>query len=328
MDRLFHIFVSSTYSDLVEERRRVSEALSKAGHVPEGMEIFPASSQKQFDFIKRVIDRCDYYIVVVAGRYGSMASEEVSFTELEYKYAVSAGLPTLAFLHSDPSQLEVVRAEADPKKSEKLARFRERLEKDSLVDYWSNPDQLATKVVAAVAQEVSSNPGIGWIRGDKVANEEVLRDLNALRKENEALTAALAAAQPPLKVENLAGMDDKFTIHYKYKLSRDTTLYRSDEIEMSWRDILRVVGPEFRTISNTSGIDKGLSRYFRDELGKSHRSLTFSMTDQERILTQMELLGFMKAEVYQLKGGGRAVFHQLTPAGVREVLRLNAVTTE
>jgi len=67
MDKLFHVFVSSTYSDLQEERSRVSEGLSKAGQVPEGMEIFPASSQKQIDFIKSVIDRCDYYVVIVGG---------------------------------------------------------------------------------------------------------------------------------------------------------------------------------------------------------------------------------------------------------------------
>ena len=96
MEKLFHMFVSSTYSDLQEERGRVSEALSKAGHVPEGMEIFPASSQKQLDFIKRVIDRCDYYVVILGGRYGSMASADISFTELEFEYAISKGLPTLA----------------------------------------------------------------------------------------------------------------------------------------------------------------------------------------------------------------------------------------
>jgi len=127
MEKLYHVFVSSTYSDLREERRRVSEALSKAGHVPEGMEIFPASSQKQFDFIKRVVDRCDYYVVIVAGRYGSMASAEIGFTELEYDYAFSR-LPTLAFLHANPEKIELSRIDTDSSKLGKLAAFRQRLE--------------------------------------------------------------------------------------------------------------------------------------------------------------------------------------------------------
>jgi hypothetical protein len=185
MEKLFHIFVSSTYSDLLEERRRVSEAVSKAGHVPEGMEIFPASSQKQLDFIKHVIDRCDYYVIILGGRYGSMASTEIGFTELEYEYAISKGIPTLAFLHAHPERIEASKVENDPSKATKLAAFRKRLEESSLVDYWSAPDQLATKVVAAIAQEVSSNPGVGWIRGNRAASEDLLNEINNLRKMNE-----------------------------------------------------------------------------------------------------------------------------------------------
>lgn len=52
------------------------------------------------------------------------------------------------------------------------------------------------------------------------------------------------------------------------------------------------------------------------------------MTDKERILNQLELLGYMKSGVYGLKNGGQALFYTLTPEGVSEVLRLNAITTD
>src|SRR5262245_44059267 len=107
MDKVFQIFVSSTYSDLKDERKRVSETLAKAGYVPDGMELFPATDQQQLDFIKRVIDRSDYYVVIVGGRYGTIADENVSFTEREYEYAVSQKKPVLAFLHSDPEAIAV-----------------------------------------------------------------------------------------------------------------------------------------------------------------------------------------------------------------------------
>jgi hypothetical protein len=77
MEKLYQIFVSSTYADLADERRRVSETLSKAGYIPAGMELFPATDQRQFEFIKRVIDRCDYYVVIVGGRYGSLADDNI-----------------------------------------------------------------------------------------------------------------------------------------------------------------------------------------------------------------------------------------------------------
>jgi Domain of unknown function (DUF4062) len=107
MDKVYQIFVSSTYSDLREERRRVSESLAKAGYIPSGMELFPAADQDQFDFIQGVIDRCDYYVVIIGGRYGSLADENISFTEKEYEYAVAKGIPVLAMLHAEPESIPV-----------------------------------------------------------------------------------------------------------------------------------------------------------------------------------------------------------------------------
>ena len=68
MDRFFQVFVSSTFEDLKDERSQVSNALAKAGYVAAGMELFPASDQQQLEYIKRIIDRSDYYVVIVGGR--------------------------------------------------------------------------------------------------------------------------------------------------------------------------------------------------------------------------------------------------------------------
>lgn len=326
MDKLFHVFISSTYSDLRDERSRVSEALSKAGQVPEGMEIFPASSQKQLDFIKRVIDRCDYYILILSGRYGSTTPDGTSFTELEYEYALKKGLPTLAFLHSDPAKLDSSKIDGDAAKAIRLAAFRDRVQQSSLVDYWTAPDQLATKVVAAIAQEISTNPGIGWIRGNRAASEQLLNEINDLRKSNEELKAALREVKPVVAVPSLAKLDEEFTIHYEYRMGLNTTKLSSN-LKLSWLEILKIVGPHFRTPSNSSSVETALERYQKDICGKSYYYISFSMTDKERILNQLELLSFMKSAVYGLKNGGQALFYTLTPQGVSEVLRLNAVTS-
>lgn len=58
------------------------------------MELFPAIDEDQFEFIKKVIDDCDYYLLIIGGRYGSLSDEGVSYTELEYQYAVSKGEQT------------------------------------------------------------------------------------------------------------------------------------------------------------------------------------------------------------------------------------------
>ena len=114
------------------------------------MELFPATDQQQLDFIQRVIDRCDYYVVVLGGRYGSLADDSVSFTEKEYDYALSKGVPVLAFLHANPQKIEVGKTDGDDRKAKKLKAFRERLAQGRIVDFWSEPQELCTKVVIAV----------------------------------------------------------------------------------------------------------------------------------------------------------------------------------
>src|SRR6185437_2488974 len=99
MKKRYQVFVSSTFVDLLEERREVMQALLELDSIPAGMELFPAANDDQWTLIKRVIDDCDYYLVIIAGRYGSVGRDGKSFTQMEYEYALSRNKPTVAFLH-------------------------------------------------------------------------------------------------------------------------------------------------------------------------------------------------------------------------------------
>src|SRR3954470_23293143 len=97
------VFVSSTFLDLKEERAAIVSALLQLEAFPAGMELFPAADDDAWTLIKRVIDESDYYLLVIGGRYGSTEPEtEISYTEMEFDYAVAEGKPIMAFLHSDP----------------------------------------------------------------------------------------------------------------------------------------------------------------------------------------------------------------------------------
>ena len=53
--------------------------------MPSGMELFPAANEEQWNWIKKVIDASDYYIVILGGRYGSISENTgMSYTEMEY----------------------------------------------------------------------------------------------------------------------------------------------------------------------------------------------------------------------------------------------------
>ena len=73
----YQVFVSSTYEDLREERQQATQAVLETSCFPSGMELFPASDDTQWELIKRVIEESDYYIVIVAGRYGSLGAEGI-----------------------------------------------------------------------------------------------------------------------------------------------------------------------------------------------------------------------------------------------------------
>ncbi|MEJ8764206.1 DUF4062 domain-containing protein, partial [Phocaeicola sp. HCN-40430] len=125
MDKKYQVFVSSTYEDLQEERKKVMEALLQMNCFPVGMEYFNASDDSQWEVIKSLIRECDYYVLIVAGRYGSIEEESgKSYTQKEFEYAVEQGVPVISFVHKHPESLPGTKIEQDPLKHEKLDIFK------------------------------------------------------------------------------------------------------------------------------------------------------------------------------------------------------------
>src|SRR5689334_16227345 len=110
---IYKVFVSSTYEDLREERAEVEKALLKINCLPVGMELFPASSQGTWEFIKKQIEKSDYYIVVKGGRYGSLAPDGISFTEKEYDHAIKLDIPAIGFIHADRKLIPTGKTDTD-----------------------------------------------------------------------------------------------------------------------------------------------------------------------------------------------------------------------
>lgn len=53
MDKRYQVFISSTYTDLKDERQNVTQALMEMDCIPAGMELFPAVDEEQWEFIKK-----------------------------------------------------------------------------------------------------------------------------------------------------------------------------------------------------------------------------------------------------------------------------------
>ena len=141
MTRKYQIFVSSTYTDLKEDRDLVIKAILEMGHIPVGMEMFSAADEEQWSVIRRNIEQTDYYVVVVANRYGSVTDSGISYTEKEYDYAVAQGIPTLGFVLDPTSSWPSNFTDTIPNQVSSLNLFKEKIKKKH-VSFWKNRDDL------------------------------------------------------------------------------------------------------------------------------------------------------------------------------------------
>ena len=178
MKKKYTVFVSSTYEDLKEERQEVMRVLLEADCIPCGMEYFPATEDSTLDFIKKIIDDCDYYVLILGNKYGSTDSSGQSYTEKEYLYAQEKGIPTLSFIRNNLNSLPLELCEDNTKKKKRLRQFRELAKKNKICKFWSNKDELARRVLQSISQIIKDAPGAGWVRADFPIEEAVaaLRD--------------------------------------------------------------------------------------------------------------------------------------------------------
>ena len=141
----YQVFLSSTYSDLVDERESIIKAILEMYHIPIGMEMFSAEDEDQWEIIRRTIEVSDYYVLVLGLRYGSKTSEGISFTQKEYEYALEKNIPILAFVMKDTVSLSKDKRDDD---LSEINAFRELvLANSKMAQFWDTKDQLIKSVI-------------------------------------------------------------------------------------------------------------------------------------------------------------------------------------
>lgn len=171
MNKKLQVFVSSTYTDLIEERQAAVEAILDAGHIPAGMELFKAGNESQLKTIYKWIDESDVYMLILGGRYGSIESKSgLSYTELEYRYALSKNMPVFAIV-LDESFLYAKAASKgkdtifEEKNIEKYDEFK-KLVKKNIVRFPENIDQISSIIHSHLNNILNDTDYnlVGWIR--------------------------------------------------------------------------------------------------------------------------------------------------------------------
>lgn len=192
MSSKYQIFVSSTYVDLKEPRDLVIKAILEMGHIPVGMEMFSAADEEQWSIIQRQIDQSDYYVLIMANRYGSVTDENISFTEKEFDYARSQGVPCLGFVLDSSTPWPSNLSDTSPDQVMALNLFRDKV-KQRPVSFWKNNDDLYGKCSIALMKAFVAYPREGWIRASQYSDSALTSELTRLSAENAKLRIAAEA---------------------------------------------------------------------------------------------------------------------------------------
>lgn len=337
MEKRYQVFVSSTFRDLEEARQEVMQALLEQDCMPSGMELFPATNEDQWSLIKKVIDDSDYYIVVVAGRYGSVGPSGQSYTEMEYRYALETGKPILGFVHRNIGELPAKFSETGTENKEKLESFHE-LVKQKHCKFWETPAELGGHVSRSLIKLTKSHPAIGWVRGnlvpDESATEEILnlrRRIDELELENRSMKTS-----EPEGAEDLEQGNDKYCVRYTYfgfgvPSGENGNSY--GEIKLSWNYIHALLSPlmidEASDIALKLTLSEAVESLMIEKLSKNDRptkimNFEVSDSDYQTIKIQLRALGYITKSSKARSVKDTATYWTLTPYGDTVMTRLRA----
>ena len=139
---LVNVFVSSTWLDLQSERGAVESALQRLRETKfVGMKYFGSRDEDTRRTSLDEVDRCQVYVGIFGGRYGS------GITEAEYRRAQELGLYCLIYF-KDKGQIASEWQEQDPVKATQLAELKAELRQRHTIATFTSPDDLAAKVTA------------------------------------------------------------------------------------------------------------------------------------------------------------------------------------
>ncbi|MDD3668021.1 MAG: DUF4062 domain-containing protein [Bacteroidales bacterium] len=239
MEKKYQVFVSSTFRDLSDERKKVLDLLLMTDCIPAGMESFVATDDEQFNVIKKVIDLCDYYILIIGRMYGTLNNETgKSYTEMEYDYAISKKIPVLVFTLDDSVEIDQSKCETDETKKKKLIEFKSRAMQNRLASIWRDKTDLIGKVTVSIMRAKSEIERPGWHRGNEISQKALVDEIIELKTENANLKKQLNESQISTisdgkdSLNNLPFTDHKIKLHYTKKVYVFTANTKANEIEI------------------------------------------------------------------------------------------------
>jgi len=237
------VFLSSTYLDLVEYRKKAAEALARLRQEAGWMEIFGARPEEPQEASLNEVETSDIFVGIYAHRYGHIpAKSKISITEAEFRHAKKLKKPMFCFVLDEAHPWLPKMIENEPGRS-KLVHLKAKIGADLVRETFTTPDDLALKIATSVGNYLASlDPVTGGLGG-------LLAQVKDSPKEKQ-----LAAKQDLAAVVKVAFETFEYVADERRSGKRDEE--RERLLSRGWRD----AGMELATLGGPAA---GLAeRYF------------------------------------------------------------------
>ena len=184
-------FISSTFIDLKDDRKKVADVLNKRGVLVNALDEQPASNKKAKDRILNGIEQSDFVILIIGDRYGSIleamtGSPWMSITYWEYLEAKRLGKTILPYIkenndsnplpHDDKNNKDYI------KKRKYFSRFKHDVSESHTPSYYLSPEELADEIDKSLIRFYRE--GVLDLLSDK---SRLNKEISQLRNEKESL---------------------------------------------------------------------------------------------------------------------------------------------
>jgi len=331
MEVKHQVFVSSTYKDLIEERKEVIHALLELDCIPAGMELFPATDEDAWSLITEVIDDCDYYILILAGKYGSTDSKGIGYTEMEFDYASSRGMPIICFIHENTESLASAKVESSDIGKQKLEAFRKKAQ-EKHCKFWSSAHDLGGKVSRSLIQLKKRHPSEGWVPGRYAADQKMLAEVERMRARiaELELNAMSRSDLPPSNYDQLRGGSDSLALNYEIKVTAKGKIEET-KITTTWDNMFAYCGAALSGECTTQELAEKMRLCIYHAVPDQYRAfntyddiiLYYALEDQIRI--QLQALGLIEQGTKKRAVSDTNTYWKLTPFGEKHLVQVKAI---
>jgi hypothetical protein len=320
MPKKYHVFISSTTDDLKSERHALCRIIFETGHTPICMDSVDITEKDGWRIIKQNIAESDYFVSLVAHRYGLLPEKlggKMSSTEIEYAQAVRSRVPVLALIIDGKARWKAAKKDDAPDLVAALNEFKEKLKSHPHAE-WLNMQDLKQNARELFGRETALNPRDGWVPGSERASPETANALGRLIAENDKLHRRIAVRggaggrlQKRIRriLELLAANRVSLSFFYTEGENWENT------IECGFLKIFRLLAPELYLGKSSSEISRflgnvlnpDLSRFIRRDFPTPSNTIKKIMADFHS-LRLVQYIGNTSEEVWQISDYGKEIY--------------------